>query len=64
MNIAYILPSLANKGPVLVVRDLVREMKNRGHRCSVFYFDDKIEVAIDCPCRIVKFQKWTFLNMI
>lgn len=60
MNIAYILPSLANKGPVLVVRDLVREMKNRGHRCSVFYFDDKIEVAIDCPCRIVKFQKMDF----
>ena len=40
MKIAMILPSLANKGPILVARDLCIEYKKMGHECSVFYFDD------------------------
>ena len=44
MKIAMILPSLANKGPILVARDLCIEYKKMGHECSVFYFDDIVEV--------------------
>lgn len=36
MKIAMILPSLANKGPILVARDLCIEYKKMGHECSVF----------------------------
>ncbi|MFR3328881.1 MAG: glycosyltransferase family 4 protein [Odoribacter splanchnicus] len=53
MKIAYIVPSLANKGPVLVVKDLVEQMIKNGQQCSVFYFDDIREVEFNCPvCRI------------
>jgi len=40
MRIAFILPSLANRGPILVVRDLVTQLQLMGHFCKVFYFDD------------------------
>ena len=43
MKIAMILPSLANKGPILVARDLCIEYKKMGHECSVFYFDDIVK---------------------
>lgn len=48
MNIAYIVPSLANKGPVIVVRDLCVGMIAAGHRCKVFYFDDVVEIEMPC----------------
>lgn len=55
MNIAYILPGLATKGPVIVVKDLVEQMIKNGHECSVFYFDDINEVEFLCPVYRIKF---------
>ena len=49
MNIAYIVPSLAAKGPVIVVRDLSELMVANGHKCVVFYFDDIVEMVFSCP---------------
>lgn len=48
MKIAYIVSSLANSGPVIVVCDLVSMMLQHGHKVEVFYFDDKVE--LDFPC--------------
>ncbi|QJB34101.1 glycosyltransferase [Chitinophaga oryzae] len=49
MKIAFILPSLANKGPVIVARDLVNEMvKREGIKCTVFYLKDIVELEFDC----------------
>ena len=48
MNIAYIVPSLAAKGPVIVVRDLSELMIANGHKCTVFYFDDIVEMTFSC----------------
>lgn len=48
MNIAYIVPSLAAKGPIIVVRDLSRLMVENGHKCTIFYFDDIIEMTFSC----------------
>lgn len=48
MKIAYIVSSLANSGPVIVVCDLVSMMLKHGHEVEVFYFDDKVE--LDFPC--------------
>jgi glycosyltransferase involved in cell wall biosynthesis len=48
MKIAYIVPSLANKGPVIVVQELVRQFVKHGHECTVFFFDDIVELIFDC----------------
>lgn len=55
-----ILPSLANKGPIIVARDLCREFIRFGHFCTVFYFDDIIE--IDFPCKSVRISFWNKFN--
>ncbi|GAB3200539.1 glycosyltransferase involved in cell wall biosynthesis [Pontibacter aydingkolensis] len=48
MKIAYILPSLANKGPILVAKDLVTFLKDKAD-ITVFYFDSIEEVDFECP---------------
>lgn len=48
MRIAYIVPSLANKGPIIVVKNLVEVMTQNGNDCVVYYFDDKEELVFDC----------------
>lgn len=61
MNIAYIIPGLKNKGPVLVVKEIVEQMVKNGHYCAVFYFDDILEVSFSCPVfRISFFQPIDF----
>ena len=55
MNIAYIVPSLAAKGPIIVVKNLSELMVENGHKCTVFYFDDIVEMTFPCPTiRITK----------
>ena len=61
MHIAHIVPSLANKGPIIVVMELVASFIGHGHNCTVFYFDDKIELSFNCPIkRISKYEKIDF----
>ncbi|WP_298064274.1 glycosyltransferase family 4 protein [uncultured Rikenella sp.] len=62
-RIAYIVPSLANRGPVIVVKELVAQMVCHGQECTVFYFDDKIELEFDCPTiRIQKKEQIDFTS--
>lgn len=56
MKIAYIVPSLKNAGPVLVVKDLVTVMCQHGHWCEVFYFDDIRELTFDCPVKRINLK--------
>jgi glycosyltransferase involved in cell wall biosynthesis len=49
MKIAYIVSALSNKGPVIVVKELVSQFTRNGHHCIVYYFDNKIGVNFDCP---------------
>ncbi len=56
LKIAYILPSLANKGPVLVVKDLVACLKDYA-AIDVFYFDPIVEVAFNCPVKQIRFSQ-------
>ena len=62
MRIAYILPSLANKGPIIVAKDLVLTMTAHGHSCKVFYFDDIIETEFNCPVQQIKFSRTINFN--
>ena len=51
MRIAIIVPSLANKGPVIVARDICEYLVRLGHACKVFYFDEKEKKdCIEFPC--------------
>ncbi len=51
MKIAYIITSLANAGPIAVVRDLVSLMKAHGHDVDVYYFDPTKELTFACDTR-------------
>lgn len=57
MNIAFIIPSLANKGPIIVVRDIILGLVSRGHKCSVFYFDDIEGLDMGCLSTKIKFSE-------
>lgn len=57
MKIATILPSLANKGPILVARDLCIEYQKNGHECYIFYFDNIVEIEFPCPTNQISFWK-------
>ena len=58
LHIAYIVPSLAPLGPVIVVRNLVERMVAHGHDCVVFYFDEREKgMAFPCETRRISFWK-------
>ena len=40
MKIAFLLPSLANKAPIIVANELVRLLLEKGHSCDVYYFEN------------------------
>lgn len=54
MNIGFIIPSLANRGPVLVVQDLVRQLVLHNHLCYVFYLTNIVEISMECPVQKIK----------
>ena len=61
LRIAFIVPSLAPLGPVIVVRNLVERMVAHGHECVVFYFDDR-ENAMEFACETRRISFWKLMN--
>lgn len=55
MYIAFILPSLANKGPIIVAKDLCEEYIRLGHTCIMFYFNDIRELDMPCTAKKISF---------
>ncbi|MEM3509359.1 MAG: glycosyltransferase family 4 protein [Nitrososphaerota archaeon] len=53
MKIAYILPSLAQRGPIIVVKELIDNIiKNHYVRdIMVFYFDDIVQLKFQCKTK-------------
>lgn len=50
MNIAFIVPSLVNQGPIVVVKSLVDVLIDKGCQIDIYYFDDlKGAMAFKCP---------------
>ena len=50
MKIAYILPSLRNQGPIIVVKNIVDYLVEQGIEIDVFYFDDfPSAMYFNCP---------------
>lgn len=56
MRIAYIVPSLNNQAPILVVQTLARIMTQHGHSCCVYHFDDIKELEFPCETRHISFH--------
>lgn len=56
MRIAYIVPSLDNQAPILVVQTLANVMTQHGHSCCVYHFDDKKELVFPCETRHISFK--------
>lgn len=52
LRVAIVLPSLVNKAPIQVAKDLAGEFVLAGAEVCVYYFDDIVEV--DFPCRVEK----------
>lgn len=53
IRIAYILPSLANRGPIIVVQNLVNKLvleHSQNFEITVFYLDPILELNFSCPC--------------
>jgi L-malate glycosyltransferase len=55
VKIAFIIPSLAKRGPILVVRDIISQIKNNVD-IDVFYFDDIVEIDFDCSTHRISFS--------
>lgn len=56
MKIAIIVPSLANKGPVIVAKDISEFLIRNGQNCTLFYFDDVIDNKLEFKCETKKIQ--------
>ncbi|MBF4470274.1 glycosyltransferase family 4 protein [Flavobacterium sp. HJJ] len=52
MRIAYILPSLINKGPVIVANTIIKNIVQKVEKIDVYYFDD--DIVLEFPCATQK----------
>lgn len=55
MRIAFIIPSLSNKGPIIMVQSLVQHLMSEGFSCEVYYFDDIREIEFACRTQQIRF---------
>ena len=55
MKIAFILPSLANKGPIVFTKYLIEGLKGKVDYIEVFYFKDIVELDLGVPTKQINF---------
>lgn len=60
MKIAYIVPSLINKGPVIVAHTIIKNIVNKVERVDVYYFDD--DLVLEFPCFTYKLDMSVPIN--
>jgi glycosyltransferase involved in cell wall biosynthesis len=62
ISVAFILPSLRNTGPIILVHNLIQALGDK-IRAEVFYFDPLVELNFDVPNRQIGFfEKIDFSN--
>jgi glycosyltransferase involved in cell wall biosynthesis len=67
MKVAFIIPRLVNKGPVIVIRDLVKLLSDQIEVIHVYHFGSENEIIFDCPTfKISLFDKidFDFYNIV
>jgi len=50
MRIAFILPSLANRGPIIFTKNLIDALAEYKLDITIFYFKDIVDIKFDVPC--------------
>ena len=55
IRIAFILPSLANRGPIVFTRYLIEQLIYRVTTVDVYYFDDIVDIDFPCVCHRINF---------
>lgn len=55
MKVAFILPSLLNRGPIVFTRYLVNSLLELGVDVSVFYIKPLKEISFNCKCEQLNF---------
>ena len=61
MKIAFIVPSLINKGPVIVVCNLVKYLKGKVELIDVYYFDEASS-TLSFDCNVYQISKSELIN--
>ena len=54
MKIAFIIPSLINQGPVIVVNTIIKFLIDKVEQIEVYYFDDKKGIGFVCPTHKIR----------
>lgn len=62
MKIAFILPSLANKGPGIVVQSIVKYLTQHNIYCEVFYFTKIVELDFNCPVKKINIYDFSAIR--
>lgn len=57
MDIAFIIPKKINRGPVLVVLELVRQLLLHDHLCTVYYLDEGGDLSFPCKTIPISFSR-------
>lgn len=57
MKIAYIIPSLRQTGPIVVVHSLCQNLTKLGISIDVYYFDPICEMDFCCPTHQIQFEE-------
>jgi glycosyltransferase involved in cell wall biosynthesis len=55
LKVAFILPSLAQKGPIIVAKDCIDQLRER-IAFEVYYFDNIVELDFNCPIHKITFS--------
>ncbi|MFG0454073.1 glycosyltransferase [Shewanella mangrovisoli] len=59
MNVCLVITSLARKGPVIVVQDLVNNYIELGFNVDIVYFDDIVEVVFNEAVKLIRVNFWS-----
>ncbi|MEI4943995.1 glycosyltransferase family 4 protein [Aeromonas caviae] len=57
MNIAFVITSLSNKGPVIVIKDIISNLP-KNWDVTIYYFDDINEVSFPSSVKLVKVRSF------
>lgn len=57
LKIAFLLPNLAQQGPIIVIRNLIEELLKKDCYCECFYFNDWLEIEMPCKSTRISFIK-------
>lgn len=62
MKVCFVITSLARKGPVIVVQDLVNNYLNHDIEVDIVYFDDIVDVFFDESVKLFKVDFLSFFD--